>query len=75
MADAQLTPLQDAKDELRQTREELDAAFPAWREAYEADPTDYPHHDARREFFVGLQVILANALIPGRTGRSASSRR
>ncbi len=61
MADAQLTPLQDAKDELRQTREELDAAFPAWQEAYEADPTDYPHHDARREFFVGLQVILANA--------------
>lgn len=60
-ADAQLSPLQNAKDALRQTREELDAAFPAWRESYESDPTDYAHHDARREFFVGLQVILTNA--------------
>ena len=60
-ADAQLTPLQEVKDQLRKTRLELDAAFPEWRAAYDADPAGYARHDARREFFVTLQLTLTNA--------------
>ena len=60
-ADAQLTPLQDVKESLRGTRQSLDDQHPSWRELYDADPNDYAHHDARREYFVSLQVILGNA--------------
>ena len=60
-ADAQLSLLESAKDKLRETRQQLDISFPSWRAAYTTNPTDYRHHDARREFFVGLQMILGNA--------------
>jgi hypothetical protein len=59
-ADAQLSPLQEVKDALRATRQGLDGQHPTWREPYAADASDYAHHDARREYFVSLQVILGN---------------
>ena len=60
-ADGRITPIEDIKGEIRNIREELDRQFPSWQAAYDADPADYPSHDARREYFVTLRVILQNA--------------
>lgn len=41
-------------------REDLDRRFPQWKAGYDANPQDYLNHDARREYFVSLRIILQN---------------
>lgn len=61
LADRRITPIEDVKSRVRSIRETLDRQFPAWKTAYETHPEDYLSHDARREYFVSLRVILQNA--------------
>ena len=56
-----LTPIEDVKKAIRTSRESLDNDHPSWKAVYEASPNDYLKHDARREFFVTMRVILQNA--------------
>jgi len=60
-ADRWLTPMESVKSTVRTTRESLDKDHPSWKSAYEASQNDYLKHDARREFFVTMRVILQNA--------------
>ena len=60
-ADTRLTPIEEIKTAIREIRESLDAEYPSWKAAYDANPADYPSHDARREYFVTLLTILQNA--------------
>ena len=56
-----LTPIEDVKKAIRTSRESIDNNYPSWKAVYEASPNDYLKHDARREFFVTMRVILQNA--------------
>lgn len=60
-ADRRISPIEAIKEEIRAVREDLDQKFPAWKAAYNTNPQDYMSHDARREYFVSLRVILQNA--------------
>ena len=61
LADRRITPIEKIKTRIRSIREDLDQQFAAWKAAYDANPQDYLAHDARREYFVSLRVILQNA--------------
>ena len=61
LADRRITPIENIKAGIRSIRERLDKQFPAWKAAYDANPQNYLAHDARREYFVTLRVILQNA--------------
>ena len=61
LADRRITPIENIKEGIRNIREVLDRQFPSWKATYEANPTDYISHDARREYFVSLRTILQNA--------------
>jgi hypothetical protein len=61
LADRRITPIEKIKTRVRSIREGLDQRFPNWKAAYDANPQDYLAHDARREYFVSLRVILQNA--------------
>jgi len=61
LADRRISPIEAIKEDIRAIREGLDQQFPAWKAAYDTNPQDYMAHDARREYFVSLRVILQNA--------------
>ena len=67
LADKRITPIENLKTRIRSIRE--DQQFPTWKATYDANPQDYLAHDARREYFVSLRVILQNFKTP----RSVSS--
>lgn len=60
-ADRWITPIEDAKAALRGNRERLDHEYPNWKAKLEAAPGQWWTHDARREWFVTVRVILQNA--------------
>ena len=60
-ADGRLTPIENIKTSIRTIRQGLDGNFPDWKRAYDEAPNDFLTHDARREFFVTLRVVLQNA--------------
>ena len=60
-ADHWITPLENAKAAARRNRERIDQERSTWKEAYDRAPSRSGDHDARREYFVTLQVILQNA--------------
>ena len=60
-SDHWITPLEEVKEGILEKQRALDDDFPEWKGRYEASPSNYLTHDARREYFVSLRVILQNA--------------
>jgi hypothetical protein len=60
-ADHWLTPIEQVKEALQANLQKLDTNYPLWKVKYDTTPQEYQKHDARREFFVTLRVILQNA--------------
>ncbi len=61
LANQRITPIENIKTRIFSIRESIDQQFPAWRVSYDTNPQDYLSHDARREYFISLRVILQNA--------------
>ena len=61
MADSQLTPIEKVKKNALVNGQRLDRENPDWRAKKDTAPTEYPKHDARREYFTTIRVILQNA--------------
>ena len=61
MADSWLTPIENVKEAALANGQRLDQEQPSWKAKREAAPTEYQKHDARREYFITMRVVLQNA--------------
>ena len=52
--------LDQREEQLSQYRDQLDQDYPNWKAKFDLDRTDIGNHDARREYFRNLSVILQN---------------
>ncbi|PKB71733.1 MAG: hypothetical protein BZY87_03740 [SAR202 cluster bacterium Io17-Chloro-G6] len=52
--------LDQREEQLSQYRGQLDQDYPNWKAKFDLDHTDRGYHDARREYFQNLSVILQN---------------
>lgn len=55
-----LEALDEKEDRLKEYRGQLDRDYPGWKAKFDLDPENIPQHDARRQYFMNLSVILQN---------------
>lgn len=59
-SDYWLTPIENVKEALKSNLNFIDERFPKWKSKYDENPSEYLNHEARREFFTTVRVILQN---------------
>ena len=59
-SDHWITPIENVKEALKYNLNTIDERFPNWKSKYDENTSEYLHHDARREFFTTVRVILQN---------------
>ena len=59
-SDFWLTPIENVKEALKSNLNIIDERFPEWKLKYDGNPSEYLNHDARREFFTTIRIVLQN---------------
>lgn len=59
-ADYWITPIEKVKNAFKTSLQKLDQDYPDWKSKYDSAPAEYLKHDARREFFTTIRIVLQN---------------